>query len=44
MANEHVYRYLNEHQQINVQLKQVYAVRSACLKITASSRKAQANT
>ena len=43
MANEHVYRYLNEHQQINVQLKQVYDVRSACLKITASSRKAQAN-
>lgn len=44
MANEHVYRYLNEHQQINMQLKQVYAVRSAYLKITASSRKAQANT
>ena len=27
MANEHVYRYLNEHQQINVQLKQVYDAR-----------------
>lgn len=27
MANEHVYRYLNEHQQINVQLRQVYDAR-----------------
>ena len=27
MSNEHVYRYLNEHQQITTQLKQVYDAR-----------------
>lgn len=27
MSNEHVYRYLNEHQQITEQLKQVYDAR-----------------
>lgn len=27
MSNEHVYRYLNEHQQITAQLKQVYDAR-----------------
>ena len=27
MSNEHVYRYLNEHQQITTQLKQVHDAR-----------------
>lgn len=30
MSNEHVYRFLNEHQQITAQLKQIYDARLLC--------------